>query len=184
MAWSETEDANWVLAAQAGDLAAFDRLAARYRPAGLMIAKRVLNSSEGAEDSVQDALLSAYKSLPTLRDPTRFAVWFSAIVRNRALRTATAPESKNEPWTEHLDRIILKSAPSILRDVPMETTPMVDALERLTEDLKEVAVLYYVHDWPVSTISKLLGLPTTTVKWRLNVTRSQLRRWFSCQENS
>src|SRR4030095_1828529 len=41
---------------------------------------------EDAEDVAQDALLLAFKALPTIEEPSRFAAWLSAITRHRALR--------------------------------------------------------------------------------------------------
>src|SRR5690242_6492616 len=97
--WDETM---LVVAAQAGDLLAFDLLARRYRPAAVTVARQLL-PSEAAEDAAQDALLSAFKALPKLSDPSRFAAWLGAIVRHRARRLGR--ERSREPLA--LDQVIL-----------------------------------------------------------------------------
>src|SRR5437870_3079744 len=81
----EPPDEVLVLAAILGDLEAFDELASRYRAAVVRTA-RALVGREFAEDVAQDALLLAFKALPSIEEPKKFAAWLSAITRHRALR--------------------------------------------------------------------------------------------------
>ena len=74
-----------VVAAILGDLDAFDELASRYRAAVVRVAQAIVGR-ETAEDIAQDALLLAFKALPTIEEPKKFAAWLSAITRHRALR--------------------------------------------------------------------------------------------------
>ena len=85
MDWGRDES-ELVWKAKVGDLSAFDVLVWRYRPAAVLTARGILPTRELADDAVQDAFISAYKSLPQLEDATRFGSWISAIVRYRALR--------------------------------------------------------------------------------------------------
>ncbi|HWD41396.1 MAG TPA: sigma-70 family RNA polymerase sigma factor [Fimbriimonas sp.] len=174
VSWDEVEEEGLVLAAQAGSLSAFDQLAARYRPAGVLVAQRVIKCREGAEDAVQDALLKAFKALPQLQNPSRFAAWFGAIVRNRAIRLSQNPARHEEPLEAHLDRLILREAPSISAS-GAESYEAVEELQQLPEELIEIARLYYLHEWPIKQISDLLGLPVSTVKWRLHEARRRLK---------
>lgn len=176
------DEAATVMAAQAGDLKAFDRLAARYRPSAVLTARRLVDRDR-AEDVAQLALLSAYKALPRLKDPGRFGAWFLAIVRHQAARSLSSDRSRREePLVDHVDRLILKAAPSIAHrdDAPNP----ISALEELKDDIREVAILYYVEGCPVAWIADSLGLTETTVKWRLHVARRTLRdRITDCLEN-
>jgi RNA polymerase sigma-70 factor (ECF subfamily) len=74
-----------VVAAILGDLAAFNELALRYRAAVVRLAQTIVGR-EDAEDVAQDALLLAFKALPSIEDPARFAAWLMTITRNRAWR--------------------------------------------------------------------------------------------------
>src|SRR5687767_4358011 len=82
---SESPDEVLVLGAILGNLEAFEQLVLRYRPAVVRLARTVVGADD-AEDIAQDALLLAFKALPTIEDPSRFAAWLSAITRHRALR--------------------------------------------------------------------------------------------------
>ena len=85
MARFESPDELLVVAAILGNLDAFEELVLRYRPAVVRLARTIVGA-EQAEDVAQDSLLLAFKALPTIEDPGRFAAWLSAITRNRALR--------------------------------------------------------------------------------------------------
>src|SRR5215813_12613642 len=82
---NEPPDEVLVLAAILGDLEAFDELATRYRAAVTRVAQSIVGR-EDAEDVTQDALLLAFKALPSIEDPTRFAAWLAVITRHRAFR--------------------------------------------------------------------------------------------------
>src|SRR5919202_1141024 len=74
-----------VVAAMLGDLSAFDELCARYRAAVVRAAQGIVGRAD-AEDVAQDTLLIAFKALPTLEVPAKFAAWLAAITRHRAFR--------------------------------------------------------------------------------------------------
>src|SRR5580765_307645 len=81
----EPPDEVLVVAAILGDLDAFDELASRYRAAVVRTAWAIVGR-EDAEDVAQDSLLLAFKALPSIEDPTKFAAWLAAITRHRAMR--------------------------------------------------------------------------------------------------
>src|SRR5918911_1158209 len=82
---AEPPDEVLVVAAILGDLDAFDELATRYRAAVVRVAQAIVGHDD-AEDVAQDALLLAFKALPSIEDPTRFAAWLAVITRHRAFR--------------------------------------------------------------------------------------------------
>ena len=70
----ETPDELLVIEAIFGDFDAFDELALRYRAAVVRTAQAVVGRDD-SEDVAQDALLLAFKALPSIEDPTKFAAW-------------------------------------------------------------------------------------------------------------
>lgn len=171
--WGPEEEMGLVMAAQAGDLKAFDGLARRYRKGALAITIAILDSAEMAEDAVQDSLLAAYKALPRLKEPSAFAAWLGAIVRHRSRRIAAGARSSPRP----LDHLILAYAPSITQEVEEADRSSVvrRAVGDLVAEIRPCVELFYFEGWPVRQIGAFLGLPETTVKWRLHAARKQLR---------
>src|SRR3954454_13408019 len=68
-------DRRLVELAQGGDEDAFDALVRITGDRCLGIAFRILRDVDLAEDAVQNAYVSAWRDLPTLRDPDRFEPW-------------------------------------------------------------------------------------------------------------
>jgi RNA polymerase sigma-70 factor (ECF subfamily) len=176
---SAHEEVRLVLAAQEGSLSAFDALVRRYRRGAIVVAGQILRSPELAEDAVQDSLLAAYKALPQLKNPANFASWLGAIVRHRAKRSTSDPHHRHLP----IDELILAHAPAIANSsAPLDEVEVSEthstircAVRTLPEEVQACIGLYYFDNWPVRKISNFLGLPATTVKWRLNIGRKQLR---------
>jgi len=66
-------------------LATFLEIAQEHRARLMRVAWRMTSSSEEAEDIVQEALLRAFRSLPTFRGDSRMSTWLHRIVRNATL---------------------------------------------------------------------------------------------------
>src|SRR5215510_208170 len=108
---AEPPDEMLVVAAILGDLEAFDELALRYRAAVVRAAQSVVGR-EDAEDVAQDALLLAFKALPSIEDPAKFATWLSAITRHRALRFGKR-ESAHRAGRVDLDHFLLEQVEAL-----------------------------------------------------------------------
>lgn len=179
--WRALSDEELVLSATAGDFGAFDELVRRFRPAVLNVARRLVGR-EAAEDVAQDALLLAFKALPQLQEPGRFGLWLGAITRNRALRWAQRKSNRDSAAASEWDELILENTPHLgpLPEKTIERDETRDqvraAVDQLPSTLGPVMVLYYYEDMPVSRIAGILGLTSTTVKWRLHQGRLALRR--------
>src|SRR5437016_1658008 len=75
----------WVIAAKAGDSAAFGQLARQYQRQCAAVALRLLGNAHDASELVQDALVKAYRNLDQLQQSERFGPWLMRIVTNLAL---------------------------------------------------------------------------------------------------
>lgn len=156
-----------VVAAILGNLEAFEELILRYRPAVVRLARSIVGS-DNAEDVAQDSLLLAFKALPTIEEPGSFAAWLSAITRNRALRfskTETAHMSKRVEFDNALlEKLDALSAP--ISDT-VENEEMLKALDEVPADYALPLRLRFLDDMPLKRIAAFMGIPLSTVKWRI-----------------
>src|ERR1700736_2879734 len=67
-----------------GDREAFEMIIRTQSRALFAIAYGILQNREEAEDSVQDALVKAWKSRWRVRDPEKFSAWLCMLARHRA----------------------------------------------------------------------------------------------------
>src|SRR5947207_9132920 len=117
-AGSEPPDEVLVVAAIVGDLQAFDQLVLRYRAAVVRVAMSIVGR-EHAEDVAQDALLLAFKALPSIEEPRKFAAWLAAITRHRAMRFGKS-ESRLKAQRVALDDVLIEKLEALSK--PLEDT--------------------------------------------------------------
>ena len=165
-----------VVAAILGDLDAFDELAARYRSAVVRTAQAIVGRDD-AEDVAQDALLLAFKALPSIDEPPKFAAWLSAITRHRALRFGRRERSYQTGRVD-LDEFLLEQVQALGH--PLVARPEGDdevmvALESIPAEYALVLRLRFFDEMPLKRIGAFLGAPLSTVKWRIHRGKQLLR---------
>jgi len=172
----EAPDEVLVVASILGDLDAFDVLASRYRAAAVRAAQAIVGRDD-AEDVAQEALLLAFKALPSIEDPSKFAAWLSAITRNRALRYGKrerALETRRVDFDEFLlDRVASLAYPLVRGDD--DDFELQRALEKLPPDYALVLRLRFFDEMPLKRIAAFLGATVSTVKWRVYRGKQLLR---------
>ena len=143
------------------------------------VAYGVLRHREDAEDVAQEAFARAYRSFHTLRDRDRFrswlvrATWRLAIDRVRARRRRQQYEQPSDAPVEPL------VAPDV--DARERETHLWAAIDALPEAQRLVTVLAAIEGYDMNEVSRLLGVPAGTVKWRLFAARQRLQealRWM------
>jgi RNA polymerase sigma-70 factor (ECF subfamily) len=179
MTASEAPDEVLVLGAILGNLEAFEQLVLRYRPAVVRLARTIVGADD-AEDVAQDALLLAFKALPSIEEPRRFAAWLSAITRNRALRFSKT-EDKHVGKRVALDEALIESIEALARPAATKAEEkerdqeMIGALETLSADYAMPLRLHFLDEMPLKRIAAFMGLPLSTVKWRIHHGKKLLR---------
>jgi RNA polymerase sigma-70 factor (ECF subfamily) len=180
--YTEASDDALVVAALIGDLAAFDEIVRRFRGAVTQVALQQLGGADRAraEDVAQETFLLAFKALPQLGDPTRFAPWLHAIARNRARRVGDQDRRAAPTEPTEMDRLLIASSPSLSQTAADEAASgladrLIEALGALAPEYRTPLRLFYFDEWPVARIAGFLSLPVTTVKWRLHQGRALLR---------
>ncbi|HZP81220.1 MAG TPA: sigma-70 family RNA polymerase sigma factor [Chthonomonadaceae bacterium] len=188
--FSPMRDEELVLSALLGHIQAFDELVRRFRGAVIFVAEQTLGSREAAEDVAQEAFLLAYKALPQLHDPAKFASWLYAITRHRARRVG-AREGRSAPTeASQLDHLILSQSPALTAHPAdecvenSERESLRKTLALLPEEYRLALHLRYYEEWPVARIADFLSVPITTVKWRLHHGRALLRRQLAANEEA
>lgn len=171
----ESPDELLVVAAILGNLEAFEQLVVRYRPAVVRLARTIVGP-DYAEDVAQDSLLLAFKALPSIEEPRKFAAWLSAITRHRALRF-------NKSETAHMSkRVALDEA--LLEKIEALAKPLADkerdesliaALDTLPSDYAMPLRLRFLDEMPLNRIAAFMGVPLSTVKWRIYQGKKLLR---------
>ena len=159
-----------------GDLDAFADVTRRYQHMAFGYALSFVRDFQQAEDVVQEAFIAAWHGLPSLAEPAAFAAWLRSIVRHHAHRVLRRKQLEVVP----LSAVVAIPADVVRADHRLERDQEIgtvfSAIARLPRTLREVVVLFYIHDCSQQDIATFLSLPVTTVNNRLHAARTQLKK--------
>jgi RNA polymerase sigma-70 factor (ECF subfamily) len=180
------EEAGLVAALRAGDEAAYERVVRLYSPRLLASARRILRNEEDARDAVQDAFLSAFKSLDRFEGQSLFSTWLHRIGVNAALMKLRSRQRKPERPVSDLLPKFLEDGHQADPAVPWE--PAEKLLERqetrelvrrsidtLPDSYRTVLLLRDIEGLDTEQTAEQLGVSAGVVKTRLHRARQALR---------
>ena len=176
---AETPDEVLVVAAILGDFDAFNQLVGRYRAAVVRTAQALVGPND-AEDVAQEALLLAFKALPSIEDPSKFAAWLMVVTRHRALRFGRQ-ERKRRDRHVPLDAVLLEQMSALTEPLVHRreaTEELTRALADVPDDYALVLRLRFLDGMPLKRIAAFLNVPVSTVKWRVFRGKQLLREAF------
>jgi RNA polymerase sigma-70 factor (ECF subfamily) len=157
-----------------GDEEAFSAMARRYAPEARRVARVVLHDDADADDAVQDAFLSAWRSAATY-DPARpFRPWLMRIVLNAARNLRRRERvRRTEPYdAEHPSN---DASPERETDRALLRERLRDAMATLPERTRLTLMLYDVEGYTSAEIAELLGRPEGTIRSDVFHARRALR---------
>lgn len=179
-----------------GNHDAFRVLVERETPAVLRLCYRVLGDRGDAEDAVQEAFVSAFRSLAAWREDGPFAAWLARITLHVALRRSRRP--RPIAWIDTVDAEALgddrdgggaaggtqRRLVQHVRAASVAAAPVTDparlavqseesaavrsAVAGLPEPYREVVALRYFGELSVPEIAAASGRPLGTVKTHLH----------------
>lgn len=158
--------------AKHGDQEAFDALVGLVVDSMHSVARRILRDTNLAQDATQQALLDAWRRLPTLRDPDRFEAW-----TYRLLVRACYAEARRE--RRHQANLTLLSRDDQLDPDGSARLSNRDQLDRAFRQLsiehRTVLVLVHYLDLTPTEAAERMGTPPGTARSRLHYALIQLR---------
>ncbi len=161
---------------QQGDRQAFAILYERYNQSVLSFLYRMLGNVEDVESVGQEVFLRAFKFAPTYRYPQKFSTWLYTITRNLAINsTRRRKRSPVRNVTElHLEGVDLSGDPRKVAERATdelekqeEIARVLQALDTLSEDQKEVIVLGVFQDLSYAQMEQITGAKAVTLRSRM-----------------
>ncbi len=166
-------DSQLVSSALHGDQAGFALLAARYERAARGVAFHALRDHHAAEDAAQEAFVTAFEKLSSLREPSLFGRWLLAIVRHQSERIGRA-RRRDVPLDHAAD--VAEPEKSKLDD---DAEFLLAALMALPERERRLLMLRHFDGHPVADIAEMVGRPIGTVTKQISRGYARLRERFA-----
>ena len=158
--------------ARRGDREAFSTLVAGSVRRLVGTAGLILRDASGGEDAAQEALIRAWRDLPTLRDVDRFDGWLYRLLVHSCQDQLR--RSRREIPTEEL----LSTQGSAAEDAAgaLADRDEIDrGLSRLSREHRTVVVLRYYGGLTDREVGEAIGAPIGTVKSRINRALDMMR---------
>jgi RNA polymerase sigma-70 factor, ECF subfamily len=151
----------------------FDRIAPRLK--SFMLRKGV--TTEQAEDLVQEAMLTLWRKAG-LYDPAKGSVitWAFTIARNLRIDRLRRESSMPLTTLDDYDEVSDEPGGEEMLSRKQAQAHVARALQEIPPEQREVLILSFVEDVPQSEIAARLSLPLGTVKSRMRLAYSRLRK--------
>jgi RNA polymerase sigma-70 factor (ECF subfamily) len=186
-------DAEMIEAVKAGDATAYRGLVEKYQGRVYNVVYGLVRNREDARDLTQEVFVKAYRNLGGFREDARFYTWIYRIAMNLAIdftrRRNRSPVSGLE------DDIASRDADGGIAEVHHADNPrralerkqlykqIMDALELLPEQQKQVILLRELEGLSYREIAEVLDIAEGTVMSRLFYARKKLQGILASSRN-
>jgi RNA polymerase sigma-70 factor (ECF subfamily) len=168
------------LAAQArtGDRRALNTLLRHINDQVLRRCGAILAYRADAEEACQDALMQVAKNINAFEGRSKFTTWLHPIVVNctiqtyRSLRRRAGERAVSQLPVQVPD----PRTTSVIAGARIDLLDALERLEQRTPELVAPFVLRDLADLEYTQIAERLGLPMTTIKFRISEARKFVRR--------
>ncbi len=165
-----------------GNERAYEELVIRHEKSVKGTAYKVTGNAFSAEDASQDAFVSAWIKLDSLREPEKFGSWVCSIAKNCARNLVS--HYKSAAADISLSLLENTEAIGISDEREFESLDLQHALETLSDKIREAVEWHYLDGYTVQEIAEMQHVPVGTVKWRLSEGRKQLRKEYGVMEQN
>jgi RNA polymerase sigma-70 factor (ECF subfamily) len=171
--------------AQLGDREVCDDLLHLYYKPIYAYLRRLCGNTEEAQDLTQETFVKVWKALTAQRRSGNLCAWIYCIARNTWLdsrRKGGRTESRSEDWWESLP------APDNNEIIAMAEREIAEILGRkvheLDEEKRDAIILHYYQGLTLRETAEVLGVATSTVKYRLREALKVLRKEMESENDS
>ena len=174
----ETE-ASLLARAQAGDVAAFERLSSAYADRLFMLLLRLLGDRAEAEDVAQEVMLRAWQGITRFRGQSSYFTWLYRIAVNEANRALEKRARHPAGVTLGADELQLPAPGTLDPSRQAENSELRRALVRALADLppplRTALVLRDVEGLSTQEAAEIAGVGEAAFKSRLHQARLRVR---------
>ncbi len=155
-----------------GDRDAHYQLYKLYSKSMYNIGYRIVNNEAEAEDVLQEAFISAFRSLEHYRGDASFGSWLKRIVVNKAINVLKGRKTESLPDDDEFD--VAEEIWSE-EEFPFSVGEVKKAVEQLPDGYRSVLSLYLLEGYDHSEIAEILGISESTSKSQFNRSKKKLR---------
>lgn len=155
--------------AQNGDEKAFNRIFIAINDDLYKIAKSRINNEDDIADAVQETMIETFKNIKKLKDPYQFKKWVITILINKCNRIYRRKYKKDVSYEEY-------NFESFSSSSNFESNiEFYEMLKDLKYEERIIIILYYLEQYTVKDIKKILKMNENTVTTHLYRARQKIK---------
>jgi RNA polymerase sigma factor (sigma-70 family) len=160
-----------------GEELALAELYDRYGRTAYGLALRMLRSETLAEDAVQEAFLTAWRTAAQfVPERAKASTWLLTLVHRRAVDLIRREERRRtEPLALGAEPVAAESSTEDVAWLRLQRERVQEALRKLPDDQREALELAYYGGFTQSELADRLGQPLGTIKSRMFAGLARLR---------
>jgi RNA polymerase sigma-70 factor, ECF subfamily len=173
-----------IASAKTGDVDSFNKLIAKYSQSLYNFSFKICRDEEKSKETMQNTLISIYKSLKSFDGKSKFSTWLYKVVTNNCLMMARTDKSKklvsiddDEFKVSLLDKDVIG-----IYETPAQKMLNAELKDKLDKAIKELPLKYRlvfllrdVEELSIGETAKTLNLSVPVVKSRLHRARIFLK---------
>ena len=128
----------------------------------------MLKNESDAEDVVQETMIKYYQKSPVFRDDEHEKAWLIKVAANKCRDLLRFRVRHPHVEDDFLEKLSCDSSDS----------GIIEALTSLPEKFRLVMTLYYIEDYRVEDIAKIIDKTSSAVKMRLHKGRKLLEKIY------
>ena len=128
----------------------------------------MLKNESDAEDVVQETMIKYYQKSPVFRDDEHEKAWLIKVAANKCRDLLRFRVRHPQVEDDFLEKLSYDSSDS----------GIIEALTSLPEKFRLVMTLYYIEDYRVEDIAKIIDKTSSAVKMRLHKGRKLLEKIY------
>lgn len=173
-------DAALVERVQRGDQRAFEMLVVKYQRRIERLIARMVRDTDLVEDIAQETFIRAYRALPNFRGESAFYTWLYRIGVNTAKKAllglkrdplvteaALASMDEDDDSSRVENEMTTGETPETLMASRQVAETVNEAIEALSEDLRQAITLREIEGLSYEEISEMMNCPIGTVRSRI-----------------
>lgn len=170
-------DEEIVRAVQSGEVSRYADLVRRYEKPLVSFAARITGNHADAEEAVQDALVSIYRTIDRVDVTKRFSTYIFTAVKNASISALRSRKQEYPLFEDDAVEDDMALYDALFREEAAQSVR--GAVAGLPPHQRSAVELYYFGDLPYDAIAKRLGIPVNTVRTHLRRAKQALKEVLS-----
>ena len=161
-----------------GDNAALGYLIKRLRPKMDQVAKSKILDRELANDALQEACITIFKTAKSFRGESKVFTWVYRIVTNACIDQLRKEKTRSSRNIEDDSLEFVGDLDSDFSEKKSVEIAVKAGLNSLSKDQREAVSLVWIEGYTVEETSEILSIPLGTVKSRCDRGKKALREYL------